>query len=239
MKNFTITTLFLSYLIKSSFGVTLAAHLGDTDPSTEGFVLVELDATVGPAIGDSGTEAWGIDSSGGRTYYSYSILGADETIANTKGWKLTMNLEILDTPDTVDYGVYSEYISSLGVFQMGFGSRPNGDPVISLYTAPGVFTEYTVTGGGQGFHNYEIVYNPDSSSADLSIDGVPQFSGWTGWNRPFLLSPGVTFGSYDPGHANWNEFTFSIIPEPSGFLLLGTGFCSLLTRRRRTELPSR
>lgn len=216
--------------VTASQGALIASHTGSNDPTTEGFLLSNNTAVAGPITGDLGKSAWAVDSAGGYYNHRFQMDAAAETDANTNGWNLTMTLRLVDIPDAMDFGVYADYASSAGIFQIGFGTQADGDPIIGLNTDSG-FTTFAFEGGGAGYHTYQIIYNPAIGGASLSIDGTVRLSGWTG--RTGSAPPLVNFGSYDTGHANWNEFTFSSVPEPTSGMLAGIACCVLAVSRRR------
>ncbi|WP_367873320.1 PEP-CTERM sorting domain-containing protein [Luteolibacter sp. Populi] len=223
----------LVFLLSSgaaSQAALIATHTGSNDPTTEGWLLSDSTAIAGPITGDFGQSAWSVDSSGGNYNHRFSLDPAAEADANTNGWLLNLNLRLVDIPDAMDFGVYADYATNSGIFQIGFGTQADGDPIIGLNTDSGFIT-YAFEGGGAGYHNYQIAFNPAISAATLSIDGTLRLSGWTGRVGP---APTIlNFGSFAAGHANWNEFTFSSVPEPSVGILAGIA-CGLgLSRRRR------
>ena len=140
-----------------------------------------------------------------------------------------MNLRLVDIPDPADFGVYADFASFAGVFQMGFGVQPDGDPVLQLITDATPLV-YSLETGGSGYHAYEIRYNPLTDSADVHIDGVPRVTGWQGRSVD-VPNAQANFGSFsDPRHANWNEFTFAIVPEPGSGLLVILGLVGVARR---------
>ena len=113
---------------------------------------------------------------------------------------------------------------------MGFGVQPDGDPVLELITDSNPLV-YSLELGGIGYHSYEVRYNPLTDSADVHIDGALRVSGWQGRSVP-VFNAQANFGSfYYPGHANWNEFTLAIIPEPASWLLVVLGFVGVARGR--------
>jgi len=211
---------------------TLVSHVGANNPLTEGFSNPQNSGvvTVGPLLNDQGRSAWSIDSGGANFYYNYNLSQAAADSANSLGWSLKMNLRLVDIPDPADFGVYADFASTAGIFQMGFGVQPDGDPVLQLIT-DGTPLVYSLELGGSGYHEYDIRYNPLTHSADVHIDGVLRVTGWQGRSLPVLTAQS-NFGSFfDPGHANWNEFTFSVIPEPASGLLVLLGFVGVASGR--------
>ena len=218
-----LTIFFLSVVGAQS--ATLVSHIGANNPLTEGFSNPQNSGaiTVGPLLNDQGWNAWSIDSGGANFNYKYSLSPDAATSANALGWRLKMNLRLVDIPDVADFGVYADFASIAGVYQMGFGVQSDGDPVLQLIT-DGSPLVYSLEMGGSGYHSYEIYFNPLTDSADVHIDGVLRVAGWQGRSIPV---PGAqaNFGSFfEPGHANWNEFTFAIVPEPGSGLLVILGF---------------
>ena len=229
------------FLMLSGLGIqanTLVSHIGSNNPLGEGFSNPQNsgNVTIGALANDQGRGAWSIDSQGASFYYNYRLSPTAEAAVNLQGWILTMQLRLVDIPDTADFGVYADYASSVGIFQMGFGTQPDGDPIVQLITdsSPLIFS---LEGGGSGYHTYQIQYDPLVNAADLRIDGVLRVSGWLGRHVGSPIPAQANFGSFsNPGHANWNEFTYAIVPEPSIAALSGVasfGLALSIMRRRR------
>lgn len=215
---------------------TLVSHIEANDPLTEGFSNPQNSGviSIGPLLNDQGRGAWAVDSGGANFYYNYSLSPAAAASANSMGWSLMMNLRLVDIPDPVDFGVYADFASSDGVYQMGFGVQPDGDPVLELITDSNPLV-YSLELGGIGYHSYEVRYNPLTDSADVHIDGALRVSGWQGRSVP-VFNAQANFGSfYSPGHANWNEFTLAIIPEPASWLLVVLGFVGVARGRLKRQ----
>lgn len=229
---FALTALVFLSGVTVSQGALIASHTGSNDPATEGFLLSDSTAVAGAVTGDLGRNAWSVDSSGGPYNHRFNVGTTAANDANTNGWILSMTLRLVDVPDTMDLGVCADYASDEGIFQLGFGTQADGDPIVGLYTDSG-FTTFAYEGGGTGYHTYEITYSPVSDSATLSIDGIVRLSGWAGRSGP--APPITNFGSYASGHANWSEFSFSSIPEPAAGLLAGVACCLGASRRRRAS----
>ncbi len=222
----------------STQAATLVSHMGFNDPLTEGFTNPQNSGvvTTGPLLNDQGKGAWSIDSEGASFYYNYALSPTAASSANSQGWSLRMNLRLVDIPDPVDFGVYADFASPTGIYQMGFGTQPDGDPIIKLIT-DSTPLQFSLDSGGSGYHAYEIRYDPLAQAADLRIDGVLRLSGWRGRAAPGNIAPQSNFGSFfDPGQANWNEFTLSIVPEPSSPLLLILGCLILCLSGMRRKL---
>jgi hypothetical protein len=120
---------------------------------------------------------------------------------------------------------------------MGFGTQPDGDPIVFLPTSIGpplAGLTYVLDGAGPGYHMYELVYDPVFSSADLYVDGVKRLSDYTGLPSP-NETPTVSWGagsSGDTGQGNYNLVQFAIVPEPSTVTLFGFALLSLCANRR-------
>ncbi|MDB6079740.1 MAG: hlyA 6 [Akkermansiaceae bacterium] len=228
-----IAVIWLS-IVPSTRAAVIASHSGSNDPSSEGFVLSDSTAVAGPITADLGRNAWSVDSTGGPYNHRFSMSASAEADANSNGWTLTMTVRLVDISDALDFGVYADYATSTGIYQIGFGTQPDGDPIIGLNTDSG-FTSFAFEGGGTGYHTYQVAYDPAAGSATLSIDGINRLSGWTGRIGPAPAL--VNFGSYGSGHANWSEITFSSVPEPGTALMAMIACCLGSWRRKKFPTP--
>jgi hypothetical protein len=116
----------------------------------------------------------------------------------------------------------------LGVFQQ----TANGDPVVTVFGAPG--GQFVLQGGGSGYHNYEVSYYATSGTADLWVDGIERLTGLRATRG--LVGRDCLFGeNQGGGQANWNLVSVSIVPEPSpvSLILPGSGVLIYVSRTRK------
>jgi hypothetical protein len=242
-------------------GTIIIQHQGATNPTTEGFTLWPFNGGIssGGILNDMGLPAWSITSTAPgsqQALYLGSFTSDQQTaLQTTQGF--TMSLEARAVSGPVYSGPSNEPIVA-GI--VGFGSvrydlelglDANGNTVALLasnvitnadgsFSIPGV----SVTLSGNGYHLYQLAYNPTTQKADLFIDGVDRIQGYQGHSdNPFT---GFLFGALNHGTANFNlaklETGFDVvtIPEPSSLLmgslsaltLLG---CSVWRRLARTS----
>ncbi len=89
-----------------------------------------------------------------------------------------------------------------------------------------------MTGLGNGYHTYSLVFAPGLTSAELFVDGVSRIQGYTG-DTTFVGGNGIQFGVLSGGQGNFNFVQLQSVPEPSTSVLLSTGLLALWYFRRR------
>jgi hypothetical protein len=108
----------------------------------------------------------------------------------------------------------------------------NGD---GSFNIPGA----SVTLPGNGYHLYQLAFNPTTQKADLFIDGVDRIQGYAG--HPDNAFIGFYFGALDQGTGNFNlarletGINLNSTPEPSSLLtgsIASLGLLGYLIRRR-------
>lgn len=225
-------------------------HEGANNPTTEGwtaFASANALTSAGPVLNDLGTglDAWSVDDTSSAfdtlRYYNQLIAPAEVAIGASAGWRLSVNLRIVDAPDELvtvaGFGlagtISALYRDATRDWYLGFGSEADGDPIVRL---PGGST-FTMAGGGSGYHLYELVFDPSAGSADFFIDGVERVSNVVG-SITSATHNSVLWGaatSPDDGTGNFNYVRFANspapIPEPSVALLVGAGLALLAARR--------
>jgi hypothetical protein len=216
-------------LVSGARGQTIFEHLGNTDPTAEGWTQVGQsvgDITAGPLTNDLGFDAWFVDdnsTAAGSTLW-YSQVPTDSQIAQaiTFGWTLSIRLRVVDVLDGVDSSVIAEYADGTRRYTIDWGSDSDGDPIILLATdfAGGVFTgpSFTLQGTGGGYHLYELVFDAVAGTADLFVDGIERISDYAGHTINVTgAGKRVNWGggqSSTTGHGNYNfvEFALSACP---------------------------
>lgn len=219
-------------------------HEGNANPTTEGWTHIDsgIGATAGSVTNDqgSGIDAWFTDDDGltGQSFEFYNQTPTSSQIvaAGSLGWTLRARVRVVDIPDAVDFSVFAGYRDGSTEWEMIFGSKSNGDPVVRLSTGPNIGPEYILEGSQGGYHSYDLVYDPITSSADLFVDGIERISNYFG--RTDGLGATVHFGagqSDTTGRGNWNQVQWEVksIPEPCVATLILV--CSLVTMVRRSK----
>ena len=234
-----------------SRAATLALHSGANDPTSEGWTKVSNPNSVfaGPELNDqnSGLDAWKIDDFGaGFLFYSRVITSTDNANATANGWRLSARLRIVDTSGGnigVDASPFMAYRNGTTNYQIHFRADADGDPIAYMATSfsPPAGAQFTLQGGGSGYHLYELDFNP-ATGTSLSIDGTVALSSAVG--SPLDSGAVVLFGagsSSPTGQANFNLVQFespipvSIVPVPATLplLLVGLGGLGIVGSRKR------
>ena len=246
-----ICALFLSALIDANAAsVVVASHVGSTDPLAEGWTQrgTGLSIIEGP-INDGGVSAWSIDDNssigGSARQYHFAPTPEEVNRAELYGWTLRGELRVVDVPDQVGFSVSMAYGNdNFQRFEVKFGSDSSGDPIVALHpfdSAPEDFgPSYTVTGGKDGYHRYELIYDPLVGNADLFVNGIEVISDYTGAIDTLTgFEPYVAWGarsSPDIGHGNYARIEFlTAVPLPPAFLLFGSGVLGLIVVARRKK----
>ncbi len=175
------------------------SHNGNIDPLTEGWTFLDThpQVTVGP-VTDNGINAWSINDFGtvspSRSRYNITPTTQEISGGFSNGWILRVNLRVVDTPDDVDPSILAEYNDGSRRFLLLFGSDNSGDPVVQL--VDGVSTNtHTVTGGGNQFNLYELVFVPSTGRVSLFVNNQA---------TSITDQPGIDAGSV-PARINWGS----------------------------------
>lgn len=252
----------LLWLPLSANAAPLFQHLGASDPTTEGWTAVGAGGvTTGPVLNDLGTglDAWSTDddltvASGFNSRgYTGTPSAGDLADMASFGWTLSGRLRVVDA-DVVSANPVSTFGAAItmsvddgmDLYSFQFGIDGSGNALVKAPTGTfiasnghpiGTGPQFTAT--GSGYHLYTVVFDPVAGNVDLFIDGIEVLSNHEGLASS---SPTVFFGAGDSqatGHANWNEVTFSIVPEPSTALLTASGLLALAQARRRRLVVGR
>jgi len=218
----------------SEASILVAQHVGATDPANEGFdVSFSGDAQTGPVIGDLGHDAWSIDLDGGVAIYRHFLTVAEQTNAASAGWTMSLRLRVVEFPVTYPQdGMIARFYTGTRLFSLVFGAESDGDPVVHADESSGT-RSFALDDSGIGYHDYVLTFDPGAGTAALFVDGVEQADDLIG--RP--LGSAARFdwgGGQTTAHANWNEASLAIVPEPSTLAMIGAGIpCVLRGVRRR------
>lgn len=210
----------------------ICQHSGFTDPTAEGFsVLTSGSPSLTPVMADLGHNAWGIGLNSGAdiAQYSRSLTPQEKAEAGANGWIMSLTLRIVPPFSSPTYGMFAQFSMGGKSIAVLFGAENTGDPVVRLGG-----TYYTVTGGDSGYHNYELMYSPQTEIASLWVDGsyLAETAGSQTLDTAKFSWGG---GQHPPGsaYANWSDVSLSIIPEPNSASLLWLGaLLSIFLHRR-------
>ena len=209
--------------------VSIIQHTGSTDPTEEGFTLEPLFAhsSVGP-ITENGISAWNTTASNSNNtiFYTYSLTPQQQVATIDGNWILSFTLQALQSRGGM--------VGLLGGIVLNVGSGENGDPIVSSG-----LNQFVLTGGGSGYHDYQFLYNADSDSLALWIDGSERVDKFLeGFSFPDGVS-GILWGEGQAAASgNWSLVSFQVVPEPSviPLSLLGVGMMLFLRRRNRIQM---
>jgi hypothetical protein len=234
--------------------VVLHEHTGANDPLTEGWVEGGpfVQTTAGPVLDDqgSGIDAWFVDDDGtafgDAGLYEGPITPEEAASGESDGWALTTRLRSVDVPDPApgappvgeDAAPFLAYRDGTTTWQLHFQTEDSGDLTVFLGTNFDVFAglTHTIVGGAPDYHLLELVLDPGSGLAALSVDGSEIIADYPGASL-VTPAPVVLWGSGDSdstGQGNFNLVRFELVPEPTASLLLavGAGVLCAATRLR-------
>ncbi len=194
------------------------------DPTTQGFSafvsVPPAPQVFGPIANDLGYPAWSISGLGLSSQFGYlsgALTAAQRADINSQGFTLTLRGRVLQgNAPAFDAG----YNTVIGWALLDTGSRrydlvlgvnSSGNTVAVLVTyydaaGPGGSTRGygpTYALNDAGYHTYDLVFNPQTQSASLFIDGVERLSGYTGHTN-YLNDYGLIFGATSGGGMNFN-----------------------------------
>lgn len=237
-KNFYQASLAVTILIvirSSTFGqgfITVIQHSGNADPVAEGFTLSTIgsQASIGP-VTNNGVAAWNTTVSNVNNNISYVYFLTPQQQAETIGtdWLLSFTLQ-----DLQPSSIANDVLFVGGAFGIGIGSEDNGDPYLGISKSN---PEFVLSGGGSGYHDYQVRYDAGTETVALWIDGTERISNYL---QNISIPNGITqieWGESQggPSSANWNLISFEVIPEPSVFSLifLGGGILAYVHKRNK------
>jgi hypothetical protein len=197
-------------------------HRGAVDPTTEGFSIgFTGGASLEPVLDDFGVDAWSIHTASGNQFGFYRAFLSPEqqrSIGN-QGWMLSAELRIAQVPEA---GIpLARFYTGTKLFHMSFGAEADGDPFVRL--EQGIIgaseLKYTLNETGGGYHRFSLIYDPDSDTASLWVDGVERITAYAG--NPLFATPRIDWGGgQGVTHTHWSDVTLDVIPEPTVTSLL-------------------
>ena len=223
---------------RSNYATTIAFHEGSVDPVTTGWTLRTSGGsgpiTVGPVTA-AGVDAWFVDDNANGDSHAYQVFPspAELSQASLNGWRLSANLRVVEFPDPADFGVAVAFRDGSREWALRFGADALGNTIVNMRnsnTDPGI----SVTIPGTGFHQYDLIYDPTTATADLFIDSALSAI----QNMPGdvqAIPADVIWGSGSTpqlGHGQFHRVEFvangSAVPDASSSLFLFSVSGSLL-----------
>jgi len=226
----------------ASYGTIIISHVGSADPATEGWVApVSGCVVVGPVYNDRGLDAWSVNdtstvSGSGTAVYRFVPSAAVISAVLSGGWKLSAQLRVVNAPENPDRASFVDFIDGATRWRMDFGADTSGDPIVLLQdgvdeNGNDTGTPFTLVGGGNGYHLYQLIYDPASATVDLFVDGSERVSNFAGMTTAITR---IAFGAgqeAQTGNVNFN--LVQLIPEPATLSLLALGGLAMMRRRRK------
>jgi hypothetical protein len=209
-------------------------HAGSADPLTEGFGYWPWNGGISTASipDDAGEQAWQVTSTSSPAQAVYIQLGGtgpylggsgltqDQVDAiNADGFVLSMRARVISGP-VYDVDGSQHVCGSISVagfsgfrFDIALGSDGSGNTVVvtpELVQQVGSHFSYHPFGSailvpGNGYHLYQLSYDPLSTQADLWIDGELVASGYQG----SAVSGGAVANNYGLGFGALNLATIN------------------------------
>jgi hypothetical protein len=217
----------------------VALHQGSNDPvADEDWTLSGNSAQVG-AAGDT-TPAWQVADGSGDAFYFKNLTQSTTDDLYTQGWRFDVTLRVVDAPDAPDFGITTFFDygddptnnNNTRRFGMQYGSDTNGNAIVTLFGGTGSVTLNT----GNVYNDYSLVYDPNTSTASLFINGSSTASATSTGQVSDFGSPlnRVIWGNLNQnGTGNYNLVSLAAVPEPASAVLIGLGSMLMLSRCRR------
>ena len=203
-------------------------HALDAAPWTEGWAVGDFSSPVthGPVSGVSWFVNDASSAGGSRRSYSQVPDAATLALADSQGWTLRAELLVPNANDARDTSVWIEFSTGSRRWMLEFGSTAEGDAIVGLVGDASV--EEREIAGGAVPHLYELVFDPQSETADLLVDGVVEIPDFPGRDDP-AGGVRVIWGSGCSGctgRGEWSLVEFEIdlpLGTPDGEPLPGIG----------------
>lgn len=239
-------------------------HSGAADPVTEGFLSWHYGPSAsGSAISnDQGRDAWQVAALGTDTQFGY-IWGsypAAQQSAFAGGFEISLVARLMQGTSASVYSSANPVVLASATldgptrYGIYLGLDANGDAVVvlpkSLDASGGGGRirvtgglSYTLTGLGNGYHTYDLVFGPlvaGTQTGTLYVDGTARLSGYTGYANAYGSNFGFGFYDVSGGVARFSHVQISAVPEPSNALMLLAGLMAVGPRavRRAARRPS-
>jgi hypothetical protein len=167
----------------------------------------------------NGLNGWNLtdqSSGAGRVQYFMSYPQSSVDFSFTNGWRLHTRTRFVDDFNGLQT-MHLQFCNPVGQRYVLFldlgGINVDLYAILNPNGTGGIFTNVTTGGvGATDYHDYDIVYNPVTHTAEFYFDGNFMFGNWTGdastaFSGPFIGSvsdPGL-------GSMNVNQVDFSVV----------------------------
>ncbi len=232
----------------------LRQYNAPVDPASVGFSLGGFGSfSAGPISNDLARPAWRTTINtlnAQRSYLAGGFSAAELSDIATDGFTWTLDARVLRN-------IGGSHTMGNPQTLLGFSTNFNGrrwDIGLGLDTSDNtvaVLTSSIDVGGaggsvrnfgtqfvlpGNGYHRYQLVYDPTANNADFFIDGTKVFDDYDG-TTSFVGSWSLGWGTHGGGqsHVSFAQLTTgdsATVPEPAGIPLLGIMLTTLLLNRR-------
>lgn len=202
--------------------ILVAEHTGSSNPTSEGFAQDANGAVIaGPITGDQGLDAWTLSSPGNVRYQTGDLSTATKSLMLAQGWKVTLIARVGAAPDA--RGLVTANLENLNGrrFDINIGLNGNGDTFVRLNTNISTFPQlvgvgptFTLTGSGDAYHTYELIYDPVSQTARLLVDGIERLSNYAGHTN-FVRTLGFYMGVYENHKGHYNLARLEVLEPPA------------------------
>ncbi len=192
-------------------GREVFSHRGAANPQpTWGITPGDSTSNIGlSAVITGPLPAWKVSDLAGGIFRYERIPSANDLADGTAhGWRVLVVLNLPLINDPIDAATIVEFADGSKRFALEFGTDPNGNPIVGFFGSAGT----RVNVPEDGFHTYEMIYNPDTSAAQLWIDGTPHTS-YTGLNGSLTRFNFGSGSSSGQGVGEWNEVRWEILGD--------------------------
>lgn len=248
-------TMLVSEIVLPAQAAFVISHVGSTDPTFEGFTPTSFAApsAVGPLLNDLGHPAWMITGSAQSSqyaYYSGALTATQRADIASYGFVLTMNARVLrglaPAYDSTSHVTIADAFVDTGAkrLEIDLGIDVNGDTVVALPTSidnsgPGGSIQspgqsFTLIGSGSTYHTYQLIFDPLTQLADLSVDGIVRLQGYGG-HTTHVGDLGLVWHAFSGGQGNFNFVQVVSVPEPVTIAMLSIGIAGITLSQRRSQ----
>ena len=225
-------------------------YTAPNDPTSQGFSLWSFNGTGASNIitNDSGYNALQLTSNTIQYAYTAPLPASVLNNALVQGWSLDATARIVSGITGEADGVILADFSANQRFDITLSTNSNGAAVVTLdqsynlgsnpWFQP-VGQNYIINGSANSYHNYDLIFNPQTQSATLYVDGVNAISGYTGYSSN--TSDMVYFGAVNSGSINFANVNFSVpasstVPIPTAAWLFGSALAGLIGFNRKKSI---